>query len=69
MMEQSARDESALCVNEKGEWSLRSSGYIALSHVWIEGLQRNNVHNGVEYLKNKAIFDIFKAKGITAKWV
>ena len=69
MMEQSVQDEAALCVNAKGEWSLRTSGYVALSHVWTEGLQRDNVHDGIEQFKFKAIFDLFKAKGITAEWV
>lgn len=69
MMELSVRDKAALCVNEAGEWSLRKSGYVALSHVWIEGLQRNNVYDAVEEHKFKAIFDLLKTRQISAAWV
>lgn len=69
MMELSVRDKAAICVNEAGEWSLRKSGYVALSHVWVEGLQRNNVHDGVEEQKFKAIFDLLKTRQINAAWV
>ncbi len=69
MMKLSVRDKAALCVNESGEWSLRKSGYIALSHVWVEGLQRNNVHDGVEEVKFRAIFDLLKTRQIDTAWV
>lgn len=69
MIEQSARDETALCINEQGQWSLRASGYVALSHVWIEGLQRDKDHNGVSYLKVNAIFALLQSRSVGAEWV
>ena len=69
MMELSARDKTALCVNEAGKWSLRTSGYVALSHVWNEGLQRDYANDGVERQKFQAIFDLLKAKQIRTEWV
>lgn len=69
LIEQSARDETALCINQQGQWSLRASGYVALSHVWIEGLQRDKEHNGVSSLKVDAIFALLHSRSIRAEWV
>ncbi|KAK3169919.1 hypothetical protein OEA41_009303 [Lepraria neglecta] len=69
MMESSVREEAALCVNHEGQWTLRQSGYMALSHVWIEGLQRNNIHDGLEKQKFDAIFALLKSRKIDAEWV
>ena len=69
LMEQSARASTVLCVNTAGEWSLRSSGYVALSHVWAEGLERDQVNDGVEKQKVQAIFELLRAKNIKADWV
>lgn len=38
LLRQSASEGKALCVNQCGDWSLQSSGYSAISHVWSEGL-------------------------------
>lgn len=69
LMEQSARASTALCVNEAGKWSLRTSGYVAFSHVWTEGLQRDYIHDGVEMEKFRAIFKLLKGRKIEAEWV
>ena len=69
LMEQSARDTTVLCVNTAGEWSLRTSGYVALSHVWTEGLERDQVNDGVEKHKVQAIFELLRGKNIKADWV
>lgn len=69
MIERSARDGTALCINEHGQWSLRTSGYVALSHVWIEGLQRDKDFNGVSNQKVKAIFALLRSRSVQAWWV
>ena len=69
MMKKSAHQETALCVNVDGQWSLRTSGYVALSHVWIEGLQRDKVHQGLSTQKVDSIFALLQSRGIDAEWV
>lgn len=69
MMEQSAHEETALCINSHGQWSLRTSGYVALSHVWIEGLQRDKVHQGLSSRKVDSIFTLLQSRAIDAAWV
>ncbi|KAL8716775.1 MAG: hypothetical protein Q9225_005928 [Loekoesia sp. 1 TL-2023] len=69
MMHQSVKEQAALCVNAKAQWSLRTSGYVALSHVWIEGLQRDSDHNGLPGQKFRAIFALLKDRKIEAEWV
>ncbi|KAL8931317.1 MAG: hypothetical protein Q9211_007057 [Gyalolechia sp. 1 TL-2023] len=69
MMHQSVKEQAALCVNAKKEWSLRTGGYVALSHVWIEGLQRDNDHNGLSGEKFRAIFALLRDRKIDAEWV
>ena len=69
LIDQSARERSALCINEQGQWSLRTSGYVALSHVWIEGLQRDKEKNGVNSQKVDAIFALRRSSSVQAVWV
>lgn len=69
LMHQSVEEQAALCVNAKKEWSLRTSGYVALSHVWIEGLQRDKDHDGLSGEKFRAIFTLIENRRIDAEWV
>ncbi|KAL8786592.1 MAG: hypothetical protein Q9195_008149 [Heterodermia aff. obscurata] len=69
LIDQSASDKTALCINEQGQWSLRASGYVALSHVWIEGLQRDKDHNGVNSQKVDAIFALLRSRSVQAEWI
>jgi ankyrin repeat protein len=69
LIEQSAKDGTALCVNVKGEWSLRSEGYCALSHVWIEGLQRDESIGGLEKTKIIKAFELLKRAGLSSEWI
>lgn len=69
MIEQSARDGTALCVNVKGEWSLRSDGYCALSHVWIDGLHRDDKMGGLEMTKIVKVFEPLKRAGLSSEWI
>ena len=69
VMKQSASEETALCVNVDAQWSLRTSGYVALSHVWMEGLQRDKVHQGLSRQKVDSIFALLRGRSIDAEWV
>jgi hypothetical protein len=69
MVEQSAKDGSALCVNVNGEWSLRTDRYVALSHVWIEGLQREERYGGLEKTKVTKVFELLKRAGLKSEWI
>ncbi|KAI4137325.1 MAG: hypothetical protein L6R39_007353 [Caloplaca ligustica] len=69
LMHRSVKEQAALCVNAKEEWSLRTSGYVALSHVWIEGLQRDNEHDGLPGEKFRAIFVLLNDRHVEAEWV
>ena len=68
-MEQSAQDETALCVDRHGQWALKRTGYVALSHVWIEGLQRDKTHQGLSSSKVDAIFALLQSRDVQAEWV
>lgn len=56
-------------MNAAGQWSLRASGYVALSHVWSEGLQRNRSHDGLEQSKVVRIFQTLKRASVDAEWI
>ncbi|KAI4115403.1 MAG: hypothetical protein LQ345_003991 [Seirophora villosa] len=43
--------------------------YVALSHIWIEGLQRDNEHSGLPSEKFRAIFALLDIHHIEAQWV
>lgn len=44
LLRKAAQDKMAVCVNPRGQFSIRSSGYAAISHVWAEtmGLEFND---------------------------
>ncbi|KAL9083814.1 MAG: hypothetical protein Q9165_008373 [Trypethelium subeluteriae] len=69
MMERAAKEKAALCVNVHGQFEVHTKGYVALSHVWIEGLQRDQTHHGIPQSKLSLIFDVLRRNGIAAEWV
>ncbi|KAA8564870.1 hypothetical protein EYC84_010641 [Monilinia fructicola] len=69
MVEESAKTGAALCVNVNGEWSLRQDGYVALSHVWIEGLQREEKYGGLERRKIVKVFEFLNRAGLQSEWI
>ncbi|KAI9689361.1 MAG: hypothetical protein M1822_010012 [Bathelium mastoideum] len=69
MMERAAKEKAALCVNSDGQFEVRTQGYVALSHVWIEGLQRDPTHHGIPQSRLSLIFSILRRNGINAEWV
>ena len=47
LIERSAKEKLAMCVNASGEWKLCSEGFVAISHVWIEGIQADSDNRGL----------------------
>ncbi|KAE8036871.1 hypothetical protein FH972_009504 [Carpinus fangiana] len=66
---QAAETKGALCINAAGLWSIQHSNYVAVSHVWMEGLQRSDLHNGVDLKKIQLIFQVLETRNIHAQWI
>ena len=69
LMQQAAREKKALCVNKAMQWDLRSGGYAALSHVWIEGLQREETKGGLSVEKLQRVFILLEKAKIDIEWI
>jgi hypothetical protein len=67
LMESSAKNGSALCVNAAGEWALLEDGYFAISHVWEQGIQADLNNRGIPLTHVQQIFQ--KIQQIGAKWI
>ena len=67
LIERAATEKLALCVNAGGEWSLRTGNYVAISHVWEEGIQADGENQGL----SKFILDsIFAELGhLKSSWI
>lgn len=66
---QAADEKAALCINADKKWSIRRSAYIALSHVWSEGLQQDKQRKAVQGNKIDLVFKtLIKAK-IHVEWI
>ncbi|GAM38990.1 hypothetical protein TCE0_034r10167 [Talaromyces pinophilus] len=66
-IKESAIKRLALCINAKGEWSLRENGYFALSHVWDEGIQADPQNRGIPLAHVQQIIARIQATG--AEWI
>jgi len=67
LVRRSATERNALCVNAAGQWSLRSSGYIALSHVWKEGIRGGP--EGFNRFQLSRIIETLKKAGLEMEWL
>ena len=67
LIEQSAKERLALCVNSRGEWSLRQDGYFAISHVWEEGIQADPGNQGIPLAHLHQI--IQRIHQVGAEWI
>lgn len=67
LLKESAIKKLALCINAKGEWSLRESGYFALSHVWEEGIQADAQNRGIPLAHVQQIIARIQETG--AEWI
>jgi hypothetical protein len=67
LMLQSVEKRAALCVNKAGEFSLRDNDYVAISHVWIEGVGADLDNRGLPRRLIKSIFE--KIRSMDAEWI
>ena len=68
-MIQAANEKAALCINADKQWSIRRSDYVALSHVWSEGLQRDRQRQAVQGNKIDLMFKMLAKAKIDVKWI
>lgn len=67
LVEQAASEKLALCVNASGEWSLRTENFVAISHVWEEGIQADDDNRG---LSKSILESIFAELGhLNVSWI
>jgi ankyrin repeat protein len=67
LMQQSAREEKALCVNMKGEFALLDDGFFAISHAGIEGLFEDVNNRGLPLSVIDQLFTL--TKPLNAQWL
>ena len=67
LIEQAAREKLALCVNASGEWSLRTGDFVAISHVWEEGIQADDDNQGLSKTILDSIF--IELRHLNASWI
>ena len=66
---QAADEKAALCINAEKNWSIRHSDYLALSHVWAEGLQQDKQRKAVQGNKIDLVFKTLTKAKIDTKWI
>lgn len=69
LVEDAILQKGALCINENGELAIRTRDYVAISHAWSEGLQFNELHQGVEKAKIDLIFQALSRQCIATSWI
>jgi len=69
LMLQSVEKRAALCVNEAGDFSLQDTDYVAMSHVWIEGVGANLYNRGLNRRLIQSIFSRIRPLGVEWIWL
>ena len=69
LMFQSVEKRAALCVNEAGDFSLRDTDYVAMSHVWIEGVGADLRNRGLPRHLIQSIFSRIRHIGVEWIWL
>lgn len=69
LIERAAGEKLALCVNAKEQWRLCSEGYVAISHVWIEGIQADPGNLGLSKPILNSIFAELKPLDVSWIWL
>ncbi|KAL9099788.1 MAG: hypothetical protein Q9163_004761 [Psora crenata] len=68
LVERSAKEGLALCINKDGYFDLREKGYFCISHVWEEGIRADADQNrGVPTHRIKQIFE--RVSRVNAEWI
>ena len=67
LVERAANEQLALCVNACGDWQLLENDYVALSHVWDEGLYADPGNRGLPRSIIEQLFAMLQP--LNAKWL
>ena len=67
LVENAANEQLALCVNARGDWDARKDDYVALSHVWDEGLYADPRNRGLPRSILEQLFAMLQP--LDAKWL
>ena len=67
LVERAANEHLALCVNGRGDWQLQENDYVALSHVWDEGLYADPGNRGLPRSIIEQLFAMLQP--LNAKWL
>ena len=67
LVERAANEQLALCVNARGDWQLLENDYVALSHVWDEGLYADPGNRGLPRSIVEQLFAMLQP--LNAKWL
>lgn len=69
LIERCAKEKLTLCVNASGEWKLCSESFVAISHVWNEGIQADNGNRGLAKTTLDSIFAVLKPLNVSWIWL
>lgn len=67
LVERAANEQLALCVDALGDWQLLENDYVALSHVWDEGLHADPGNRGLPRSVIDQLFAMLQP--LNAKWL
>ena len=67
LIERSANEYLALCINAVGDWALLKEGYVAISHVWEEGIRPDVKNRGLPLPHIQQIFS--RIRQTSAEWI
>ena len=67
LVERAANEQLALCENVRGDWQLLKNDYVALSHVWDEGLYADPRNRGLPRSIIEQLFAMLQP--LNAKWL
>ena len=69
LVERAANKQLALCVNARGDWELLEKDYVALSHVWDEGLYADPRNRGLPRSIIEQLFVMLQPLNVKWLWL
>jgi hypothetical protein len=69
LIDRAAREKQALCVNAAGEFRLDPGGYVAISHVWEEGIQADTKNRGISKPTIQQVFATLSSLNVSWIWL